>query len=91
MLSGVDILLHDAQFVESERTIADLFGHATIDEAIALATACEVGTLVLFHHGPARTDDQLDAIERELQARPNADAIAVRMAAQGDVLQLPSH
>ena len=38
MLRGVDVLLHDAQFVESERTIADLFGHATIDEAIELAT-----------------------------------------------------
>jgi phosphoribosyl 1,2-cyclic phosphodiesterase len=61
---GVDLLLHDAQFVEAERGIADLFGHATIDDAIAFARSAEVEHLVLIHHAPARTDDEVDAIER---------------------------
>ena len=81
MIRGVDVLIHDAQFVEAERSTADLFGHATVDEAIALATEAGVGTLVLFHHGPARTDDQLDAIAAALDAPMN-----VVVAREGQVI-----
>lgn len=66
LIDGVDVLLHDAQFLESERFIADEYGHATIDEAIEIAIKAKVGKLVLFHHSPVRTDDQLDAIKASL-------------------------
>jgi len=84
MIRGVDVLLHDAQFLEAERSTADIFGHATVDEAIRLATEAGVGTLVLFHHGPARTDDQLDAIAGELDSPVN-----VLLAAEGQVIDVP--
>jgi phosphoribosyl 1,2-cyclic phosphodiesterase len=64
LTQGVDLLLHDAQFVEAERSIADAFGHATIDDAVTFARSAEVDRLVLVHHAPARTDDEVDAIER---------------------------
>jgi ribonuclease BN (tRNA processing enzyme) len=60
--AGVDLLIHDAQFVAAEQVIADLYGHAIIDDALALAKQCSARTLALFHHGPARTDDDVDAI-----------------------------
>ena len=75
---------HDAQFLEAERSTADIFGHATVDEAIRLATEAGVGTLVLFHHGQARTDDQLDAIAGELDSPVN-----VLLAAEGQVIDVP--
>ena len=62
LIEGVDVLLHDAQFVETERRLADDYGHATVEEAITLAGDAGVGRLVLFHHSPVRTDDQLDHI-----------------------------
>jgi ribonuclease BN (tRNA processing enzyme) len=68
LVAGVDVLLHDAQFVESERAIADAYGHSTIDEAISMAVEGGVGRLVLFHHGPGRTDDELDALGAEVEA-----------------------
>ena len=61
-LSGVDVLIHDAQYVESERARADDYGHATIADAIAFAEKLEAKTLVLFHHGPHRVDEALDVI-----------------------------
>jgi ribonuclease BN (tRNA processing enzyme) len=67
-LHGVDVLIHDAQFLESEEPMATAYGHYTIPEAIALAEDLAVGELVLFHHAPTRTDDQLDAIGRSLCA-----------------------
>ena len=62
VLDGVDVLVHDAQFLEGERPLAVDYGHATVEDSIKLAQACRVGTLVLFHHSPARSDDALDGI-----------------------------
>ncbi len=38
------------------------YGHATVQDAVRLAQQCGAGTLVLFHHSPARTDPALDEI-----------------------------
>jgi len=59
---GVDLLVHDAQFVARERAVADLYGHATVDDALDLAERCGARRLALFHHSPARRDDELDVI-----------------------------
>lgn len=67
-LRGVSVLIHGAQFLQSEKAIADDYGHCTVDEAIQLATDVGAGQLVLFHHAPARTDDQLDQIGRHVTA-----------------------
>ena len=84
LVAGVDVLLHDAQFVESERALADAYGHATIDDAVRFATDAGVGTLVLFHHSPARTDDQLDVLAREARA-----PMPVIVAREGQTLAVP--
>jgi phosphoribosyl 1,2-cyclic phosphodiesterase len=84
LVAGVDVLLHDAQFLESERAIADDYGHATVDEAIRLATEAEVGMLVLFHHSPGRTDDELDELAASVTA-----PMPVILARQGHVLDVP--
>ena len=68
LVQGVDVLVHNAQFLASERKIADAYGHSTIDDVIAFASSTEVGHLVLFHHGPGRTDDSIDALVAGLDA-----------------------
>jgi phosphoribosyl 1,2-cyclic phosphodiesterase len=62
MLQGVDVLVHDAQFLEGERPVAVDYGHATVQDAVKLGQSCGAGTVVLFHHSPARTDAALDDI-----------------------------
>jgi ribonuclease BN (tRNA processing enzyme) len=83
MVQGVDVLIHDAQFLESERATADTYGHSTVDEAIRLATECEARLLVLFHHSPARTDDELDALAAGLDT-----PMPVMVARQGQTLEV---
>jgi phosphoribosyl 1,2-cyclic phosphodiesterase len=61
-LAGVDVLIHDAQFLDAERVVADDYAHATISDAIGFARRINAGTLVLFHHSPARVDDALDRV-----------------------------
>ncbi|MGE3811583.1 MAG: MBL fold metallo-hydrolase, partial [Candidatus Nanopelagicales bacterium] len=81
LVHDVDVLLHDAQFVEKERALSDAYGHSTVDDAIALAQECGARRLVCVHHGPARTDDALDAI-----AELHADDASVCFAKQGDIV-----
>ena len=82
-LRDVDVLIHDAQFLDHERPRAVDYGHATIDEAIGLAELVNARSLVLFHHGPHRTDVALDQIGREF-----GRGGFVRVAAEGMVIDL---
>jgi phosphoribosyl 1,2-cyclic phosphodiesterase len=84
LIRGVDVLLHDAQFLEPERRLADAYGHSTVDDAVGLAQAYDVRQLVLFHHSPARTDDQLDEIAKVVSQA----GLPVVVAREGDQLQV---
>jgi ribonuclease BN (tRNA processing enzyme) len=59
---GVDLLLHDGQFSAAERGVASAYGHATVEDAVDLAAHAGVGRLVLIHHAPGRTDDEVEAL-----------------------------
>ncbi len=62
LVAGVDLLLHDAQFLDEERSLADAYGHSTLSDAIDLAAVAECETLVLVHHAPDRSDDQVEVL-----------------------------
>ncbi|MCU1454240.1 MAG: hypothetical protein JWN46_2386 [Acidimicrobiales bacterium] len=62
LAAGADLLLHDAQHTRDELPARASFGHSAIDYAIDLGAQAGVTTVGLFHHDPARTDDELDAI-----------------------------
>ncbi|MDX1976774.1 MAG: MBL fold metallo-hydrolase, partial [Pseudanabaenaceae cyanobacterium bins.68] len=49
------------------------WGHSTWQEAVKLAIAAQVKKLVIFHHDPLRTDEELDQIGVEVAlAFPNS-------------------
>ena len=75
LAGGVDVLLHDAQYVSDERAIADAYGHATIDDAIAMAAEAGAKQLTLIHHAPDRTDQDMAAVESSLGDAPVPTAI----------------
>jgi phosphoribosyl 1,2-cyclic phosphodiesterase len=81
MLDGVDVLIHDAQFLEGERPVAVDYGHATVQDCVKLAERCGASTVVLFHHSPARTDEALDDIAA--WAPDLSDSVAVVVAVEG--------
>jgi ribonuclease BN (tRNA processing enzyme) len=58
----VDVLVHDAQFLASQFPGVTYLGHSAIEYAIGLAARAGAKSLMLFHHAPDRTDDELDAI-----------------------------
>ena len=64
-LHGVDVLIHDAQYTEDDMPHKHGWGHSLISQVRQLATDAEVGTLVMFHHDPDRSDAELDEVQIE--------------------------
>jgi ribonuclease BN (tRNA processing enzyme) len=62
------VLIHDAQYLQSDMPAKYGWGHSLVHQACQLAVAAEVKQLILFHHDPVRTDDGLDAIQEETRA-----------------------
>jgi phosphoribosyl 1,2-cyclic phosphodiesterase len=84
LAEGVDVLVHDAQFRAAEFPAVAHLGHASIEYALALGREAGVGTVVLFHHAPTRTDDEIDRLRDE--HRQVAPAVVV--AVEGAVLEV---
>jgi phosphoribosyl 1,2-cyclic phosphodiesterase len=84
LAAGVDVLIHDAQHLQSEFPEVAYLGHASVEYAVALGVEAGVRTVVLFHHAPSRTDDAIDAIVRDLDHR----GLEVLAASEGLVLDL---
>lgn len=85
---GADVLIHDAQYTTQERAERLGWGHSSVAEAVAFAQRAQVGKLVLFHHDPARTDDQMDllATEAATLAASGGDGLQVTAGREGDRL-----
>ncbi len=66
-LHGVDVLIHDAQYTESDMPHKHGWGHSLLSQVRQLATDAEVGTVVMFHHDLDRSDSQLDELQIESQ------------------------
>jgi ribonuclease BN (tRNA processing enzyme) len=62
LAAGVDLLIHDAQYLDDQYVHRLGWGHSSISHALAFAELCRVRHLVAFHHDPARDDAALDRI-----------------------------
>lgn len=67
---GSDLLIHDAQITSQEYVDLPMqgWGHSTPEMAAQVARQAQVKRLILFHHDPDHSDDQLDEMGREAQA-----------------------
>ena len=63
LCDGVDVLIHDAQHTNAEYEPKRHWGHCTVDYAVHVARESGARRLVLFHHDPAHSDDDLLSIE----------------------------
>ena len=59
-----DVLLHDAQYRDHEYGAHVGWGHSSIGDAMEFANKAGVDKLVLFHHDPYHTDDELESCSR---------------------------
>jgi len=81
--SGADILIHDAQYTSAEFLGKHLgWGHSSYEHAIDSAYRAGVKKLLLSHHDPNRTDEQLELLEKkyksENSSKPGFEIVMAR-------------
>jgi phosphoribosyl 1,2-cyclic phosphodiesterase len=84
LADGVDVLFHDAQHTAEELPERAAFGHSAAEYAVALGERAGAAHVVLFHHDPDRTDDEID----QLLGRFGDAKVDVSAAAEETVLDL---
>jgi phosphoribosyl 1,2-cyclic phosphodiesterase len=84
LAAGADVLVHDAQLLAGELAAEAAFGHATAGYAVGLARKAGARQVLLFHHRPDRTDDELDQLAHQFATSP----VPVAVAAEGQILDL---
>ena len=76
LIDGADIVVYDSMFCDAEYPNYRGWGHSTWEEGARLCDAAGVGTFVIFHHLPERTDADLDRIARDAEARRAGTVVA---------------
>jgi phosphoribosyl 1,2-cyclic phosphodiesterase len=80
---GVDLLIHDAQYIDDDWATKSHWGHCTVDYAVDVAIKAGVKALALFHHDPSRSDADLDRLAAAAKARGVNSGVEVFAAAEG--------
>ncbi len=82
---GATILIHDATYTSEEYERHRGWGHSTYEDAVKLALDADVEEVVLFHHRPERSDEELDRAVAACQAVVAARGSRLRVtpAAEG--------
>jgi phosphoribosyl 1,2-cyclic phosphodiesterase len=62
---GADLLIHDAEYKESEYKKTRGWGHSTYNDALKLAMEAGVKKFGLFHHNQERFDDEIDSMAED--------------------------
>ena len=84
LASGADLLIHDAFLLAPEIPGLARFGHAAAEYAAELGRRAGARQVMLAHHKPERTDDQLD----EMAARFAAGPPRITVGAEGGIIDL---
>jgi phosphoribosyl 1,2-cyclic phosphodiesterase len=74
------VLVHDTMYTAEEYDHHRGWGHSTYDDAVELALDAGVDSLVLFHHKPERSDDEVDRRVEDCRA------LAKRLGGRLDVV-----
>src|SRR6185437_9827247 len=79
------VLVHDSMFTAEEYDQHRGWGHSTYEDAVDLALDAGIETLVLFHHKPERTDEEVDRHTDACRAlaRRRGGALEIVAAAEG--------
>jgi len=88
LAEGAAVLLHDAQYTQEEYVERVGWGHSSTEDVVTFARRAGSRQLVLFHHDPLHTDEQLERIlARANELRASGDA-EVELAREGMTFEL---
>lgn len=87
LVEGADLLLHDAQYSLLEYPSKQGWGHSSMDDVLKFSSLAGVKKVLLAHHDPAHTDEQLNSLLADLKSRSHY-SFEYDLAAEGAVYEL---
>jgi phosphoribosyl 1,2-cyclic phosphodiesterase len=87
-LKGCDTVIYDTHFLPEEYARFPHYGHSTPDQALEIVAGNDVRRLILYHHAPSHTDDQMDEIAARYKEKGAAVGVDVLTACEGMVLKV---
>lgn len=88
LAAGADLLIHDGQFSTEEYDERVGWGHSSLAQTFAFAALAGTKHLVLFHHDPGHSDDDLDRLIGQA-VRAAKPAFLVTPGFEGATFELP--
>lgn len=90
LCEGAQLVIYDTQFTPTEYAQRPHWGHSCPEDAIEIARDAGAKALMLFHHAPERTDDQLDDLlaRHRAQQANEGSPLAIYAAYEGMELDL---
>ena len=79
---GTDWLLYDGQYTEQEYPRKKGFGHSTAEGGLRFMRECGAGHLLIIHHDPLSSDEEL------LRREASLGLPEIRYARQGEVIRI---
>ena len=83
-----DVLVHDAQYGDDEYPRHIGWGHSSIEHVMGFARRAYAETLVLFHHDPYHTDDELELLLDHARLHAGEHIGHVCLAHEGMTIEL---
>lgn len=88
LAKDADLLIHDAQYTSQEYKMKNGWGHSSMDDALYFSSLAGVKHLLLTHHDPGHTDQQLDEMITDLK-KSNNYSFKYELAKEGMQFDLP--
>lgn len=89
-MTGVDMLIHDAQYTTEDYARKRGWGHSCYIDTVNSAIDAEVKHLFLFSHDPGYDDDQIDTMHRHTQEiiKDRGSELVCHVAREGMLINL---
>lgn len=89
-LSGVDVLIHDAQYLPSEYSKRKSWGHSPFTYPVEITKAANVKNLYLFHFDPDSNDLKLkrELVSARKYSKKIGSSTKVKLAIEGKTFEL---
>ena len=81
---SADVLFHDAQYTAEEYATRVGWGHSSLPDFAAFTRLAEPSRVVMFHHDPAHTDEELESMLAEAATLLDGSGPHVELALRGD-------
>lgn len=88
-ISGCDLLIHDAQYDQETYKKREGWGHSSWERVVALAKKNGVKRLLLTHHDPDSSDDDLKVIDEKLENYKGNPFLEIGLTKEGSQVRLP--